>query len=148
MEKGVRKLFFGDSSRDGTRVFEYVWSQHLSGRRHATNKLRATDRFLVFLSIHAVLVLANMYILPAMLLQLATIKQFSSVFRIKEVLAIATAGIGEYLFIAIWPVLAGIAICLCAMTVVGLLVALPALPLAVFAHARMMGYYYRANVEA
>jgi Protein of unknown function (DUF4013) len=105
--------------------------------------------FLIFVGIHCAIILATVVFFPAACLQLTTAPGgWRSLFRFKEIWNIATAKPGEYLLLAFFPFLAWCAIVLCALTGIGLLLCIPGLPLMIFSHARLTGFYYRDNIMA
>ena len=101
---------------------------------------------LIFFGIHVLLCLGNFILFPAFILQLATSKEYQSVFRFREIAGIINANLGQYLVLVLYPLLAYFAMLLVALTGVGLVLWLPGLPILFFAHARLVGLYARTNL--
>ena len=104
--------------------------------------------FFVFFTIHFILCFGMMIFWPAFLLQLLDKNDWTSVFRLGEVFKIATANVGAYLMVAlVYPFLMWLCMVATAMTIVGLILFLPGIPLAMMAHARLIGLYYNENIR-
>lgn len=97
----------------------------------------------VFLIIHLLIFLGVMVAAPASMLRYSMTEQARSVWDLKSLKGDIAQGIGDYAKIVLLPILGMFLIGLLAITGLGLLLVIPATPILAFAHARMVGNYYR-----
>jgi len=102
--------------------------------------------FMIFFFIHVVLVLLNIIFTPALLLQISRKEDSFSVFRFREVWSIVRAAPVEYAALLLFPFLGALTLWVCAVTIVGLIFVIPALPIFVLGHARYLGAYARRHL--
>lgn len=85
-------------------------------------------------------------VIPAMMLRFAMTNQVSSFFEFSTIMADIRQGLGDYLLIVFFPVIAGFVLVLVSLLTMGIgaLLAYPAGVWISFIQARMIGNYYRA----
>lgn len=86
-----------------------------------------------------------LFLMPAMTLRYAMTQQLSSFFDFSTAIGDIKQGLGDYLLIVFFPVLAGMAVSAISMVTMGLglIIAIPANVLIMYIQARMIGNYYR-----
>ncbi|MFA5504660.1 MAG: DUF4013 domain-containing protein [Vulcanimicrobiota bacterium] len=104
--------------------------------------------FLFFLcfGIHLSIMLAALLLWPALCMQYAE-SGWLAMFKLKEVLGKALLCVREYLFLVVYPFLAWLILMLLCVTVVGIVLLIPAIPFLVIGHARLIGLYMHQHLS-
>lgn len=104
--------------------------------------------FLPFFVIHMALCLGFGLLAPAMVLRYAMTEQVRSMWKLKELWSDLRQGTGDYLMISIgFPFLASLAMGVLSLTGVGVVFVFLGMPLMAFAHAHLLGNYYRCYFQ-